>query len=375
MIRAAVLALSLTLAAPAAASDAVTAAEQAAAALADAAGLLSLSDGAADRVTALTTTIRAYEDGLAAMRQGMRQVSLRERSLRADLDAQSETLSRLLGVIQTMQTAPETRTLLHPQGPVASAQSAMIVASVTPAISDRVRDLRAQLEELQRLQTLQDNALLTLQAGLDGAQAARAALSQAISQRTDTPEPSATEAATLEALISSAETLQDFAGVFASADLTQAQRAASDFASAKGTLPMPTPGTIIAGYNAPDAAGLRRPGILLATEPRALVTSPWSATIRYVGPLLDYGQVVILEPEAGFLLILSGLSEAYGAVGMVVEQGAPLGLMGGNAPNAQQILIDSSEGAGQDRPETLYMELRQGQNPVDPADWFALAAR
>ncbi|MEZ5674302.1 MAG: hypothetical protein R3D81_03325 [Thalassovita sp.] len=42
-----------------------------------------------------------------------------------------------------------------------------------------------------------------------------------------------------------------------------------------------------------DAAGIARPGVVLATRPRALVTTPTAATIRYLGPLLDYGNVMI----------------------------------------------------------------------------------
>ena len=78
-----------------------------------------------------------------------------------------------------------------------------------------------------------------------------------------------------------------------------------------------------------DAAGVRRPGLTLATRPRALVTAPWPATIRYRGPLLDYGNVMILEPGGGYLLVLAGLDTVYGEVGEVVAAGAPLGLMGG----------------------------------------------
>ncbi|MEM9475443.1 MAG: peptidoglycan DD-metalloendopeptidase family protein [Pseudomonadota bacterium] len=375
MRRAAALFCALALATPVAASNAVTTAEEAATALADAAGLLSLAESADDRVSALTTTIRAYEDGLAAMRQGLRQVSLRDRAIRAEFEAKSDTLSALLGVMQSMQTAPETVTLLHPSGPAASAQAAMIVDSVTPAITDEVSDLRAQLEELAQLTRLQETALVTLQDGLDGAQAARAALSQAISDRTLGSQPSAIDAATMEALVSSAETLQDFAGIFARADVATAGDTATAFAAAKGSLPAPVPGTVIAGFNAPDAAGLRRPGVLIATEPRALVTAPWSGTIRYTGPLLDYGEVVIVEPETGFLMVFAGLAQAYGTVGTVIDRGAPLGLMGGDGANAQQILIDSASGAGQDRSETLYIELRQGQSPVDPDAWFVPATR
>ena len=258
MRRAAALICALALAAPATASTAVTTAEEAATALADAAGLLSLAESADDRVSALTTTIRAYEDGLAAMRQGLRQVSLRDRAIRAEFEAKSDTLSALLGVMQSMQTAPETGTLLHPSGPAASAQAAMIVDCVTPAITDEVSDLRAQLEELAELTRLQETALVTLQDGLDGAQAARAALSQAISDRTRGSQPSAIDAATMEALVSSAETLQDFAGIFARADVATAGDTATDYnrQTKRGLLSAVIPSVLMFWADRPDDADL-----------------------------------------------------------------------------------------------------------------------
>jgi septal ring factor EnvC (AmiA/AmiB activator) len=57
-------------------------------------------------------------------------------------------------------------------------------------------------------------------------------------------------------------------------------------------------GTILRQFNEADAAGVARPGVVLATHPNALVTTPWPASVRYAGPLLDYGNVIILEPEA-----------------------------------------------------------------------------
>ena len=367
----------LVLLAPAAcpaATDPVTAAEDAAAMLADAAGLLTAADGAGDRVAALTDTIQAYEAGLAAMRDGLRRAALRERAIKAEFDRQSETLSELLGVLQTMQTSPETLSLLHPSGPVATARAGMIVADVTPAIEDRVQTLKAALDEITDLRRVQESAIETLQDGLDGAQAARTALSQAISDRLPPPDASATDAATLQALINSADTLEGFAATLATAGPVEGGTDRGDFVASKGTLPLPTAGIILAGFNSEDAAGVRRPGILLATTAQALVTNPWPATLRYQGPLLSYGQVVILEPEAGFLLILSGMAETFGTPGDVLPAGAPVGLMGGSAPQAQQILIDSLAGGGQDRPETLYIELRQGENPLNPQAWFTAAA-
>jgi septal ring factor EnvC (AmiA/AmiB activator) len=127
---------------------------------------------------------------------------------------------------------------------------------------------------------------------------------------------------------------------------------------------------VIRGFDEADAAGIRRPGLLVATRPRALVTSPWPSTVRYAGPLLDYGNVIILEPQNGYLLVLGGLAEVYGRTGEVVDAGVPVGMMGGDEPDAGTILVETSSGGGQRRTETLYMELRVDQEPQDPVSWF-----
>jgi septal ring factor EnvC (AmiA/AmiB activator) len=116
---------------------------------------------------------------------------------------------------------------------------------------------------------------------------------------------------------------------------------------------------------------VRRPGLLIATRARALVTAPWPATIRYRGPLLDYGNVMILELGRGYLLILGGLETVYGEVGEVVPSGAALGLMGGPEAMATEFLASTQDGSSAGGSETIYVELRQGADPVDPTDWFA----
>ena len=371
MIRA--LALCLCLAGPAAAQGGpVAAAERAAADLDAAAVALREAGGARDRVAALTRTVQAYEDGLSALRDGLRAASLRERALRAELDADSERLSQIFGILLSMQTSPETLVLLHPSGPTATARAGMVVSDVVPGLTAEVEVLRLQLEEIALLRALQESAVGTLTEGLDGVQAARTALSQAVSDRTDLPDRITTDDAAMQALIDSAETLQGFASSFVTADPAGGDEA---FAAVRGALPLPVTGVVLRGFGEADAAGVRRPGLLLATEPRALVTAPWPSTIRYAGPLLDYGNVIILEPESGYLLVLAGLGDVYGGSGDVIEAGSAVGLMGGAAPRPGQILLEAADGGGQDRTETLYIELRDSEDPIDPAGWFDLGAQ
>jgi septal ring factor EnvC (AmiA/AmiB activator) len=363
------------LAAPVLAQDNPADAARAAAARLSAAGeQLAAAEGARDRVAALTATVQAYEDGLIAMRDGLRRAAIRERTLTTALDAKSAEVGRLLGVLQSIGRTPAPLLLLHPSGPVGTARSGMILADVTPALQAEVDALRAELEEVAILRSLQQDAAATLTEGLRGAQEARAALSAAIQDRTDLPRRFTDDGVQTALLIASTETLDAFASSLADTFLTDTA-AATDASAAKGALPLPVQGQVLRGFNTPDAAGIARPGLVISARDRALVTSPSAATLLFLGPLLDYGNVVILEPAADVLIVVAGLAEVFGAPGQVIPAGTPIGLMGGEMPPVDAVLTagDGNNSGGQ--PQTLYLEVREGQSPVDPATWFALAER
>jgi murein hydrolase activator len=246
----------------------------------------------------------------------------------------------------------------------------MILADVTPALQTEALALRAELQELADLRALQLSAGEVLDKGLTTAQAARTELSKAISDRTDLPRRFTEDPEVLKGLLDSADTLDAFA-----AGLSPDAEADASFLMQKGRLPLPVFGTLLRRPNEADAAGVQRPGLTLATQPRALVTAPWPATIRYRGPLLDYGNVMIVEPGDGYLLVLAGMETLYGEVGEVVGAGAPLGLMGGPEDATAEFVVQPADGTGGRGTETLYMELRQGAAPVDPIPWFAGLAR
>ena len=320
-----------------------------------------------DRVAALTQTVQAYEDGLAALRDGLRRAAIRQRTLETDLDTRSDEVARLLGVLQTMSRAPAPILLLHPSGPTGTARSGIMLADVTPALQSRVTALREQLNEVAILRGLQSDALAILQDGLAGAQTARAELSAAIANRTDLPRRFSEDQTQTAVLLASSETLQAFASGLAD---TQTG-GGPDASTIKGAIPLPVEGRVIRRFEESDAAGVVRPGILIATRPRALVTSPVSTTIRYAGPLLDYGNVIILEPAADVMWVIAGLDLVFGEAGQIIPDGTPIGLMGGIMADAQSILTQSAQGSAGERTETLYLEVRDRQSTVNPADWFA----
>jgi len=344
-------------------SDPISTAQHAIQMLDDAATSLSEVESAADRVAALTKTVRAYEAGLSTLRESLRHATLRERTILQSFEAKQDQLSRLLGALQTIQNTPKPLLLMHPSGALGTARSGMILSDVAPALRSQAEALNAQLKEVSQLRQLQERAVDSLKQGLSGAQTARSDLSKAMADRTDLPRGFTSDPEKLETLLNASKTLSEFADSLGSLGETQIS-APADFRSAKGGLDLPA-SSHSHDHTATDA------GLTLSTPPHALVTSPWPATLRYQGPLLDHGNVVILEPEAGYLLILAGLEISFGKVGEIVTQGAPIGLMGGLPPNPNAFLITKNEGGGGPRQESLYIELRENGAPVDPSEWFA----
>ena len=356
---------------PAAAQNEPAAAARAASErLSNAAELLASADGARNRVKALTETIQAYEEGLEAMREGVRRAAIREETLTRDLQAREAGIARLLGVLQSMGNTPAPVLLLHPSGPVGTARSGMILSEVTPSLERQAAELRGKLEEVSVLRRLQESAADTLRRGLQGVQSARTELSQAIADRTDLPRRFTEDSVKTALLVASTETLDGFASGLSEIAVNEAPGSLPGIEARKGQLPLPVEGRILRRAGEADAAGITRPGLVLATRPNALVTTPAPATVRYRGPLLDYGNVIILEPQAGLLLVLAGLDVVYGNTGEVLPGGSPVGLMGGPANGEDGLVQAQVTQAGAERTETLYIEVRESNTPVDPATWF-----
>lgn len=349
---------------------AATQARSAAEALADASIQLTEAESARDRVRALTQTIQAFEKGLSAMRDGLRQVAIQEARLSARLSARDEEIASLLAALQNIGSSESPVALLHPSGPTGTARAGMLLAEVTPALNEQAAKLRRDLEDAQVLRALQTDAADRLQLGLEQVQAARTALNQAIANRTDLPRRFSNDPVRTAILIASSETLDGFASGLSRLAVDETDTPELSLKNRKGALPLPAQGVVLRQAGEADAAGIERPGLILATRPRAILTSPSAATIRYTGPLLDLGQVIILEPEAETLFIFAGLDVVYGEAGQVLDEGAPLGLMGSKeAINGSELSTDGDD-TGTDRTETLYIEVRRENIPQDPSEWF-----
>ena len=340
-------------------------ARDAALALDSAAESLASAETGRNRIAALTETIRAYETGLSAMRASLRETVARREALEERLSGRDAELGDHLVLLQRVSRAGQVQSLVHSGSALDGVRAGLLTSAMIPALKERSDALARDLEDLEALRLLQHSGIDTLTEGYDEVRGARELLSAAISERTDLAETVATDEAIIQALINSTETLAAFADSLTSEN--------GDRPRHEELWQFPVIGQVDREFNEPDSAGVRRPGWTIATEPTALVTSPANATCRFAGEMPGHGIVVILEAAPGNLVILTGLGTAFVKRGQIVSKGEPIALMAGEADPTQENLNEYSLDGGHSRAETLYMEVRQGQSPVDPATFLRLS--
>lgn len=324
---------------------------------------------ARDRVRALTRTIQAYEESLSLMREVMREIYFEEAALTRQLEATNKKMMAFLSELGHIENHSTPFLLLHPDGPVASVRSGMLVSDVVSLLQLEAEQLSFRLNTLRDLRLVQGNARQQLRSALSTVQKARAALSHAIAQRARIPKQLITPPEVIEDLFKTQEVFSAFV------DNIESDKRYASFVLEKGELGLPVLGFVLREPNEVDPKGVARPGVTLATRAQALVTAPWPATVRYSGRLPGYGNVIVLEPANDYLVILAGIETLYAKTGEIVPLNSPLGLMGGK--EIENISIDrykvsgkTYESSSEKSLETLYIEMREGGTPLDPTEWF-----
>ena len=344
---------------------------EAAQALRDAADGLSAAESSADRVAAYTDVIRAYEAGLADLRNDLRETILKRRTLDAALAERRTDHAQTVVALMALERRGLPQSVAHPDGPVSGLRVGMLLAEIAPALEARARETAALLDEIQVIEDLQVSAETLLETSLQSTREARTELSKAIAERRRPNAVSATDQATMQALVNSSDTLEGFAESLSF--LSEETTASGENGETGGPWPAPASGEVLHQYGEAGLDGTAREGVSLAVGAGTLIVAPTASTVRYAGDLLDFGLVTILEPAPSVLIVLAGLGNALVTQGDIVAEGDPIGWMPGLEGDAEQKLIDPTANGGQDAPETLYIEVRKGQEPQDPGAWLQLA--
>ena len=240
-----------------------------------------------------------------------------------------------------------------------AARANILARALAPAVSGQERGARQAVADARLL----EGAIAEEQQILADAQLAidteRADIVTLLARRRSAQAQYANDARAAEqrvrALASEARNLRDLAArVTASAPA----RAATP-GGGSGAIPAawlaPAEGRITSAYGATAAGAPASQGVRLTTRASAQVVSPAAGEVAYAGSFRSYGQVLILNLDGGYAVVLTGLQTINARVGDRVRAGQPLGEMSATATPAPE----------------LYVEVRRNGQPVDPGRWLS----
>jgi murein hydrolase activator len=141
------------------------------------------------------------------------------------------------------------------------------------------------------------------------------------------------------------------------------------FSKSRGQLNFPVQGQLSKTFGLETGFGSTLDGIVIATERQAQVTAPVGGTIEFAGQFRSFGQMVIINPGEGYLVLLAGLTQVDATHGQSVKAGEPLGVMGDKPSKMAQTGGLTKDLTNATTP-MLYLEFRHNGDPVDPAPWW-----
>lgn len=128
----------------------------------------------------------------------------------------------------------------------------------------------------------------------------------------------------------------------------------------RGTLPWPADGKVVSFFGRQKHPTfntyVQRKGIEIRTEEGSLIHAVMAGSVVYADWLKGYGLVIILDHANGFFSLYAHASKILAKAGEQVAEGQAIGETGDTGMIGEN---------------TLYFELREGAEPVDPLHWLA----
>ncbi|HEY4368406.1 MAG TPA: peptidoglycan DD-metalloendopeptidase family protein [Steroidobacteraceae bacterium] len=129
------------------------------------------------------------------------------------------------------------------------------------------------------------------------------------------------------------------------------------FARARGKLPWPVKGDVLARFGQLRAGGpLKWQGMVIGADRGTQVRAPFPGRVVYADWLPGLGLLIVLDHGGGFMTLYGHNEQLYRRVGDRVSPGDPLSAVGDAA------------GFGK---TGLYLEIRKGRQAIDPGVWLA----
>ncbi len=322
-----------------------------------------------DKMTTLALNIQNNESRQKDIEQRIATLELKKSSLDDQFNKDKSSIAKLILALERIKRMPPEAMLARPDSPYKTAQSAMLMGEIIPAVNRHASKLRSNLETLTQVTRELDSEKDTLQKDSELLYAQRADLQNLIKKRQNLHDKTNNDIKSREVIIRKvsleAQNLSDLVAKLKKEEEKEEERFKSAALQIRPTLKKPTmdtgtprlpvSGIIRTSYGQKDDVGAKSKGLTIEGRKGAIIVAPMGGKIQFTGAFKRYGNIVIIEHKDGYHSLVAGLDDINGVVGDIVKSGEPIGFLPNSSLNP--------------RP-TLYYELRLDGTPVDPSVKF-----
>jgi septal ring factor EnvC (AmiA/AmiB activator) len=351
---------------------------------------------------AAVARVKAAETDIASVQNKIGDLIVQELDTRGRLDGADASISNVLAALERISQNPPPALIVDPSDALGSARSAILISAILPQLKAKADAVTAALRQLGDIKSAAQAQEANLKANFDvleeeqlriatliAAQkqnevTATVALAEEQKQASDMADKAAQLKQMIADLGKQAQAVATAAEATATANSggrapkldedtvrlalanTARQQPAVPFTAAKGFLDFPVSrGVNVTNYGDGDGLGGISRGLSVVTNADAPVLAPADGWVLYTGNYLNYGQIIILDAGQDYTILLAGMASVDVTTGQFVLMGKKLGTMG-----SRTIGRAVASSAGAHRP-TLYIEMRQNNQPIDPTGWWA----
>ena len=324
------------------------------------------------RTIALARDLQDIDAERDRLEDRLAELAVTENQFDEALQNDRAALARLLAGLQAMQKQPAPAFAVHAEDALSAVQGAVVMAAVVPGMQERADELRDRLTELAALRARMDRQSEALITAEQDAATARADLDKALGDKAAAEKKirraAAREAAAISRLVAEARDLRDLTRRLETRSAGSFKGSA--FGKARGLLPLPVSGQVVAGFGQRNENGVTQQGVSIAGRPGAQINAPYDGLVLYSGPFRQYGDIIIISLADGFQMILAGLADSGVYVGQEILAGEPMGVLPSTQSHENHHLGSSTSCRSQ-----LYMELIFEGRPIDPSPWLKHAVK
>lgn len=320
------------------------------------------------QLVSLAARVRQSQLSLSETEDKLRILSEQATQRESALKSEQQRLSSLVRASISLSHTPAEAMIMMPGDVNQTMKTARALKMASDSVREQTQSIAVQLAELESMKDKVEQSKKELANRQEALHNEQQQLALALDQRRNVQKTLAKERTQLEAhladlarktkdlkeLVSSIEEERRSPAASATAAPEASARSAErNIAAAKGKLTPPVRGKLVQRYGEKSAKNSTSRGLALSVAAGSTVVAPFDGEVVFTGPFLAYGDMVILRHGEHFHSLLAGLGKIEVSVGEFLLEGEPIGAMG--------------EGEGQKR---LYMELREHNQPVNPAPWI-----